>query len=95
MDFLIRDGRCVAGLIQVCAALDTPETVSREYRALHKASAATRCRDLVILTRDGTPPPAALVPKGVGGRRTAGVGVAACRAVSLRANWLPAFRWSR
>jgi hypothetical protein len=28
------------------------------------ASAATRCRDLLILTRDGTPPPARLVPTG-------------------------------
>jgi predicted AAA+ superfamily ATPase len=37
VDFVIREGRRVVRLIQVCAALDTPETVSREYRALQRA----------------------------------------------------------
>jgi hypothetical protein len=64
VDFLIREDRRVAGLVQVCAALDTPDTVVREYRALHKAAAATRCNDLLLLTRDGRAPPKALVPKG-------------------------------
>lgn len=61
---MIRDGRRVSSLIQVCAALDTPETVAREYRALYKAASATRCRDLLILTSDGRAPVQALVPKG-------------------------------
>jgi predicted AAA+ superfamily ATPase len=64
VDFLIREGRRVACLIQVCDSLDRPETISREYTSLHKAAATTRCRDLLILTRDGRAPPERLVPKG-------------------------------
>jgi hypothetical protein len=64
VDFLIREGRRVSQLIQVCAALDTEEVVSREYRGLYRAAAATRCRDLRIITLDGTPPPRLLVPRG-------------------------------
>lgn len=64
VDFLVRDGRAVAQLIQVCSALETPEVVAREYRALAKAAAATRCRDLRLLTFDGTPPPDRWLPSG-------------------------------
>lgn len=64
VDFLVREGRKVAQLIQVCDSLDRLETVEREYRALHKAAAATRCRELLLLTPDGAPPPARIVPKG-------------------------------
>ena len=64
VDFLIRDDRWVAQLIQVCAALDTEETIVREYRALHKAAKVTRCRDLLIVTPDGAEPAARFVPKG-------------------------------
>jgi hypothetical protein len=63
-EFLEAHDRRVAHLIQVCAALDRPETVAREYRGLHKAAAATRCRDLTIITADGEPPPKLLVPEG-------------------------------
>lgn len=64
VDFLVREGRRVAQLIQVSDSLDRLGTVEREYRALHKAAAATRCRELLLLTPDGTPPPARIVPKG-------------------------------
>jgi hypothetical protein len=64
VDFLVRDGRSVGGLIQVCAGFPTPEVVAREYRGLHRASEASRCRELLILTPDGSPPPPRLVPPG-------------------------------
>lgn len=64
VDFLIREGRRVDRLVQVCTALATPEVIMREYRGLHRAAAATRCRDLVLLTIDGEPPPRASIPKG-------------------------------
>ena len=64
VDFLIRDERQVAQLIQVCAGLDKPETVAREYGALYKAAKATRCKDLLLLTPDGAPPPEQWVPSG-------------------------------
>lgn len=64
VDFLIRGDRRVSQLIQVCAGLDTPETVAREYGALHKAAKATRCRDLVILTLEGVAPSERWVPPG-------------------------------
>lgn len=64
VDFLVREDRKVVQLVQVCAALSTPDTIEREYRSLHKASAETRCRNLLLLTPDGEAPPARLVPKG-------------------------------
>jgi hypothetical protein len=64
VDFLVRDGRRVGRLLQVCAGFATPEVVTREYRALHRAAEASRCRDLLILTPDGVPPPPRLVPPG-------------------------------
>jgi uncharacterized protein len=65
VDFLIRDGRRIDRLIQVCAAFTTPEVVAREYRGLHRAAAATRCRELLLLTVDGEPPPRASIPRGL------------------------------
>ncbi|MBI2900435.1 MAG: ATP-binding protein [Planctomycetes bacterium] len=64
VDFLIREDRRVAQLVQVCAAFDSPETVAREYRALHKAAKIARCKDLLLLTPDGAAPPARFVPRG-------------------------------
>lgn len=64
VDFLVRDNRRVAQLIQVCAAMDTPETVAREFGALYKASQATRCKELLLLTPDGAAPRSAWVPSG-------------------------------
>lgn len=64
VDFLIRDDRRVSQLIQVCAGLDSLETVAREVGALQKAAKATRCRDLLLLTPEGAPPPERLVQSG-------------------------------
>lgn len=64
VDFLVREDRRVAKLIQVCAGLDGEETVAREYRALRKAAKALRCRDLLILTPDGAEAPERFVPEG-------------------------------
>jgi predicted AAA+ superfamily ATPase len=64
VDFLVREGGRVAQLIQVAASLDRPETVAREFRALRAAGVALRCDELLLLTPDGTPPPAAWIPPG-------------------------------
>jgi predicted AAA+ superfamily ATPase len=64
VDFLIRDDRRVAQLIQVCAGLDTPETAAREYGSLYRGAGATRCRDLLLLTPDGAAPPGRWMPSG-------------------------------
>jgi hypothetical protein len=47
-----------------CAALDTPETIAREYAGLHRAAKATRCDEFLLLTPEGAPPPERLVPSG-------------------------------
>ncbi len=65
VDFLVREDRRVARLIQVCAALENPETVAREYRALRKGAQATRCRDLLLLTPEGRAPEKRWVPPGL------------------------------
>lgn len=64
VDFLIREERRVSTLIQVGASLDNPGTVGREYAALYKAAEATRCRELLLLTPDGDPPPKHWIPEG-------------------------------
>jgi len=64
VDFLIRDGRRVAQLIQVCAGLEGEDTIAREYRGLHKGARDARCRDLLLLTPDGAAPAERFVPKG-------------------------------
>jgi predicted AAA+ superfamily ATPase len=53
VDFLIREDRRVAQLIQVCAGMETPEAAAREYGALYKASKATRCNELLLLAPNG------------------------------------------
>lgn len=65
VDFLVREGRRVACLIQVCAALEDPATVAREYRALRMAARATRCRELVLLTPTGEGPEKRWAPRGL------------------------------
>jgi predicted AAA+ superfamily ATPase len=64
VDFLIREDRRVAQLIQVCAAPDSPETVAREYGALHQAAKVTGCRELLLLTPDGAVPSDRWIPEG-------------------------------
>ena len=50
MDFVVKRGAGVTGLIQVCLDVDRPETETREARALLKASAELKCKSLLILT---------------------------------------------
>lgn len=64
VDFLIREDRRVPQLIQVCASPDTPETIARENAALHRAAKAARCKELLLLTPEGAPPPERLIPSG-------------------------------
>ncbi len=64
VDFVVRAERRVAQLIQVCASLETPDTIAREYRAFRKGARDLRCRNLLLLTPEGSPPPDRLVPKG-------------------------------
>jgi len=44
--------REVTRLIQVCRDMSDPKTRHREIRALLKAGAELKCRDLLILTED-------------------------------------------
>lgn len=52
VDFLVREGREIAELIQVCRSLENEETKKREINALLKASQALKCRHLTIITAD-------------------------------------------
>ena len=53
MDFVVKEGRQVAQLIQVCWDLSRKETREREMRALLRASAALSCDNLLVLTAEG------------------------------------------
>ena len=50
VDFVVKEGRQVARLIQVCWDLSRKETREREMRSLLRASAALSCDDLLVLT---------------------------------------------
>ncbi len=50
VDFVVREGLKVTGLIQVCKDLSDPKTRNREIRALLKASSELKCRNLLVLT---------------------------------------------
>ncbi len=52
VDFVVKEGRQVRRLIQVCARVDDPGTRDREIRALIKAGHELRCGDLLVLTED-------------------------------------------
>lgn len=52
VDFVIKRGLKVEQLIQVCYAIENPDTKKREVRALLKASEELRCKNLLILTND-------------------------------------------
>lgn len=52
VDFLVRDGRRSAQLIQVCHRLSDPGTRKRELTALLRAARAKDCGDLLVLTHD-------------------------------------------
>jgi predicted AAA+ superfamily ATPase len=50
VDFVVKQGTRVTGLIQVCLDPDPSRTRDREVRALIKAGAELDCRDLLVLT---------------------------------------------
>jgi len=50
VDFVIKEGLCVTQLIQVCLNVHEPKTKDREIRALLKASAELKCKDLLVIT---------------------------------------------
>jgi len=50
VDFVVKEGRQVTSLIQVCVDPSSPKVFDREARALLKASRETGCTDLLILT---------------------------------------------
>lgn len=52
VDFLVREGRRCAQLIQVCYRLEDSETREREVGALIQAARLKNCRELLILTHD-------------------------------------------
>ncbi len=52
VDFLIYKNRSVSQLIQVCFDMAKQNVKDREVRALLKASAEVKCKDLLVLTAD-------------------------------------------
>ncbi|NCN51893.1 ATP-binding protein [archaeon] len=52
VDFVIKKGKKVEKLIQVCYDLKNSETFDREIRALLKASKDLKCKNLVVINKD-------------------------------------------
>ncbi len=52
VDFVIKKGRSVDELIQVCYDISKTPTMEREMRALLKASKELKCRNLTVITKD-------------------------------------------
>lgn len=52
VDFVVKENLRVRQLIQVCGDLSEPKTLNREVRALLKAGAELKCKDLLILNPD-------------------------------------------
>ncbi len=50
VDFILKKGKQITQLIQVCLSLECEETKKREFRALLKSSRALHCKDLLIIT---------------------------------------------
>lgn len=53
VDFVIKDGLKIKQLIQVCYDMDDYDTKKREIDALLKSSNELKCKDLLVITRDG------------------------------------------
>lgn len=49
VDFVVKEGRQISKLIQVCSDVSNPQTMKREMRALLKASQELKCDDLLLL----------------------------------------------
>ncbi len=54
VDFVIKKGRTITALIQVCTSITGQETFSREIRALQKARSELLCDNLILLTESET-----------------------------------------
>ena len=52
VDFVIKEGKKIKKLIQVCKEINDEETKQREIRALLKASKELKCDDLVMITSE-------------------------------------------
>ena len=52
VDFVVKRGRKIKELIQVCYDIDNVKTKEREVRALLKASKELKCKNLLIITED-------------------------------------------
>ena len=52
LDFVIREGKKIRQLIQVCYDISDYETKEREIKALIKASKELNCKDLLCITWD-------------------------------------------
>lgn len=52
VDFLVREGRQITELIQVCYDIGNEMTKSRELRVLLKAGEELRCQNLLVITED-------------------------------------------
>ena len=50
VDFIIKEGKQIKELVQVCKDIANPETKQREVRALLKASKELRCKNLIVIT---------------------------------------------
>lgn len=52
VDFVVKDGKKVQQLIQVCISTSTAPTREREIKSLIKASNELRCKNLLVITND-------------------------------------------
>jgi len=52
VDFLLKEGRNITLLIQVCTDVSDPETKKREVRALLKPQKELKCQNLLVITAD-------------------------------------------
>ena len=52
VDFVIKEGKQIKELLQVCKEINDVETRQREVRALLKASKELNCKNLSIITED-------------------------------------------
>jgi hypothetical protein len=50
IDFVVKKGRAIEALVQVCDDIDSPQTRQRETDALLEASKHLRCNRLLIIT---------------------------------------------
>ncbi|MFW6282580.1 MAG: ATP-binding protein [Minisyncoccales bacterium] len=52
VDFVLKKGKKIEGLIQVCYETKNKDTFDREVRALIKASKELKCNELIVINRD-------------------------------------------